>query len=57
MNLTSEREHELAEALERYINPHDPEFDPDFTRQIFAIRPDWFNDEERARVAPWLVVH
>ena len=44
---------DLAEALARYINPDHKEFDLDFTIEIMRIRPDWFSDEERERVAGW----
>ena len=44
---------ELADALARYINPDHEEFDLDFTIEIMRIRPDWFSDEERERVANW----
>ncbi len=44
---------DLAEALERYINPEDEQFDLDFTIEMMRLRPDWFSDEERERVAVW----
>lgn len=44
---------DLAEALARYINPDDSEFDLDFTIEAMRLRPDWFSDEERERVANW----
>ena len=44
---------ELADVLARYINPDHEEFDLDFTIEIMRIRPDWFSDEERERVADW----
>ena len=46
-------ESELAESLARYINPDHDEFDLDFTIEVMRIRPDWFSDEERERVAAW----
>jgi hypothetical protein len=44
---------DLAESLARYINPDDKEFDLDFTIEVMRMRPDWFSDEERERVASW----
>jgi hypothetical protein len=44
---------DLAEGLARYINPDDDEFDLDFTIEAMRLRPDWFSDEERERVANW----
>lgn len=44
---------DLAESLARYINPDDDEFDLDFTIEMMRLRPDWFSDEERERVANW----
>ncbi len=44
---------DLAESLARYINPDHDEFDLDFTIESMRIRPDWFSDEERERVANW----
>jgi hypothetical protein len=41
---TREREHELAEALARYTDPDDPEYDPEFDREIRRLRPDWFEE-------------
>ena len=46
-------EDDLAECLERYIDPHDEEFDLDFTIEIMRLRPDWFTDAERERVSNW----
>ncbi len=40
-------ESNLAEALEAYTDPTHPEYDPDFDRQIRALRPDWFEGELR----------
>jgi len=39
-------EAELANALENYTNPNHPEYDPEFTKQIKALRPDWFAEEK-----------
>lgn len=44
----ADREEELAEALEAYTDPTHPEYDTDFDREIRALRPDWFEGEERA---------
>jgi predicted membrane GTPase involved in stress response len=44
---------DLTEALERFINPEDDEFDLDVTIELMRLRPDWFSDEERERVANW----
>lgn len=44
---------DLADSLPRYINPDHEEFDLDFTIEIMRIRPDWFSNEERERVANW----
>lgn len=52
-----ENEAKLAEALEAFIDPLHPDFDPVFTREIFALRPDWFTDAERERVRPYLTTH
>jgi hypothetical protein len=46
-------QNDLAESLARYINPADDEFDLDFTIEMMRLRPDWFSDEERERVASW----
>lgn len=46
---TPERENELAEALERYTDPDDPEYDPDFAAEIRRLRPDWFAEQEHKR--------
>jgi hypothetical protein len=43
-------EHELAEALESYINPDHPEFDLDFSVRIIELRPDWFTIDEVTKV-------
>ena len=43
--LLSEKEAELAEALDRYTDPLDPEYDPAFTKQLRELRPDWFEDD------------
>lgn len=43
--MTPEEEHELALALERYTTPGNPEYDPDFTRELRRLRPDWFTDD------------
>ncbi len=34
----------LAEALHRYTNPLDPEYDAEFTTELRRIRPDWFEE-------------
>lgn len=36
------KEAELAEALEAYTTPGDPQYDPEFDAKIRALRPDWF---------------
>lgn len=46
-------QNDLADSLARYINPDHEEFDLDFTIEIMRIRPDWFTNEERERVANW----
>lgn len=51
--MSEEEEHELAVALENYTNPEHPEFDIDFSIEIMRLRPDWFSDAERERVAKW----
>jgi len=51
--MTRAEEHDLAESLARYINPDHEEFDLDFTIEMMRIRPDWFSDAERERVANW----
>lgn len=38
-------EAELADALERYTNPDDPEYDPEFDAKIRKLRPDWFGED------------
>jgi hypothetical protein len=38
-------EAELAEALERYTDPDDPEYDPVFTEKLRRLRPDWFDPD------------
>ena len=43
--MTPEEEAELAEALEHYTDPDDPEYDEEFDKQIRALRPDWFDPE------------
>jgi hypothetical protein len=35
----------LAEALRKYTDRDDPEYDPDFDKTIRRLRPDWFADE------------
>lgn len=40
-------ESELAEALESYTDPSNPEYDPEFDREIRTLRPDWFEDYEQ----------
>jgi hypothetical protein len=32
----------LGAALDRYTDPSDPEYDPEFDREIRQTRPDWF---------------
>jgi hypothetical protein len=44
---------DLAKSLARYIDPDHVEFDLDFTIEVMRLRPDWFSDEERERVANW----
>ena len=44
---------ELADSLASHINPDHEEFDFDFAIEIMRLRPDWFSDEERERVANW----
>jgi hypothetical protein len=36
--------HELAEDLEHYTDPDDPQYDEEFTEKLRRMRPDWFND-------------
>jgi len=36
---------DLGEALKRYTDPNDPEFDPEFNKKIRRLRPDWFSHE------------
>lgn len=40
-------ESELAEALEAYTDPSNPEYDPEFDREIRKLRPDWFDDVDQ----------
>lgn len=42
--------HELAEALDSYIDPLSPEYDPEFAIEIMKSRPDWFTAEELDKV-------
>ena len=35
-------EADLALALQRYTDPSDPIYDPDFTAELQRLRPDWF---------------
>jgi hypothetical protein len=35
---------DLGAALDRYTDPNHPEFDPEFTKDIKELRPDWFAD-------------
>ena len=42
--MNKDEERELAEALEHYTNPDDPQYDAEFTAELRRIRPDWFND-------------
>jgi len=51
--LTQNDRSDLAEALARYTDPENDEFDLDFTIEMMRIRPDWFSDKERERVAEW----
>ncbi len=44
--LSLKREHELAEALDRYTDPNYPEYDAKFDAEIRRIRPDWFDKQE-----------
>ncbi len=40
-------ESELADALEAYTDPAHPEYDPDFEREIRALRPDCFENVDQ----------
>jgi hypothetical protein len=42
-------EQELAEALDKYTDPSNPEFDLKFDTEIRVLRPDWF--EEKPKLA------
>jgi hypothetical protein len=46
-----EEEDGLSEGLEKYIDPHHPEFDLDFSKEIIGSRPDWFTDEEKLKIS------
>ena len=48
--ISPEEESELAEVLDRYTDPQDPEFDPDFSIRIMDRQPQWFTDDQRARI-------
>ena len=37
---------ELGDALRRYTDPNDPEYDPKFDKEIRKLRPDWFDDDD-----------
>ena len=52
-----EKEWELAIALEKYINPDDPEFDLVFALKIMGERPDWFTGEEIRKVSEYAGRH
>ena len=41
------KEAELAEALDAYTTPGDPQYDPKFDAKIRALRPDWFEEDGR----------
>jgi len=49
-----DREAELAIALARYIDPSDPEFDPNFTKEIMERNPGWFTEFEIQRFQAFL---
>jgi len=44
--MTPEEEDELANALDAYTDPTNPEYDPDFDREIRRLRPDWFEPSD-----------
>jgi hypothetical protein len=48
--MTKFTEHELAEQLERSTDPASPEFDLSFASYLLTLRPNWFSEEETARI-------
>ena len=43
--LNQPTEAELAEALDAYTDPKNPEYDAAFDREIRRLRPDWFGNQ------------